>query len=99
MPGSLLELTENRGCFVTKVFISIQFINCSAQVPAFAHGRESVARPLGWWFPMAKAFRPGQRSGGGKELGEKHTPSPQCSKGACLHVSVRVTHWRAGISQ
>lgn len=38
---SLSELTENRGLFITKVFISIQFTNrlvCSGA--AFAHRRE-----------------------------------------------------------
>jgi len=61
-----LELTEYRGHFITKAFISVQFTNrlfCSGLLLLLTG--ESEARPLTDDIPLAKTFRPGQRRGWG----------------------------------
>lgn len=52
---SLSELTENRGLFITKVFISIQFTNRLVRSGACLCSQEG-----GWPDPLADGFSHGQ---------------------------------------
>lgn len=94
VPGSFSELTENRGHFITKVFISIQFTNRLFCLDACICSQQGVCgqTPRLMVFPprlRAKTFRPGQRCGGlgGRGLERNHTLSPEWRKGASAHVS------------
>lgn len=90
---SLLELTEDRGRFITKVFISIQFTNRLVRSGACICSQEGDCGQTPWLmgFPMAKTFqiwaKVWRREGGGREPhtfsqgGREHACT--CLRGGC----------------
>lgn len=93
---SLSELTENRGLFITKVFISIQFTNRLVRSGACICSQEGD-----WPDPLADGCSPGHDPsdrGRGLEEGrvsESNTPSPR-EEGSTLPASLRVMLWKLG---
>lgn len=97
---SLLELTENKGHFITKVFISIQFTNQLVHSGACVCSQEGDCGQTPWrmGFPRAQTSpiwaEVWSREGGGRAS----THFLPGRKGACLGVS-EGDALEAGVSQ
>lgn len=103
VPGSFLELTENRGHFITKMFISIQFTNRLFCLDACICSQQGVCGQTPRLMVFPPRLRPsdlGKGVGAWGEGGWRETIHFPLSGGKeRLHTALRVTLWWAGISQ